>query len=231
MKKYNFLITVSFIFIILSCEKRHVIVKRAYYDNGNIAKDIIKLSADKNYVVNYNKNGCIESKGILREGKKIGWWLIYENSKVVNKCEYIVINNKEYLNQNITYDSKNKIINDKSDFFSFKIPDTIDIGQTKVNIFYNKLFDDNSDLFICVGYDINEDFDNLKTSKIDSFYSKDYRKGWFGLRFDTPGKKTIRGFIYERKMVVQNNLLGNKDSSSITIYDNKKYFEKAIYVK
>lgn len=230
MNKYNFIFLLVCLLAFLSCKNEAKNSKYIYYKNGNVAQKIIDIGNNKLNIINYYESGDIESRGFVVNGKKVGWWITYKNKKVINKYQFIVLKNKEYFNQTITYDNKGRIIDDKSDYFLFNIPDTLKIGKTKINIYYNPLYSNSSDVFVCIGYDINKDFSNLKKIRIDTFYTENPKNRWFGLRYESPGKKIVRGFIYERNIEIKHNL-ANKDSSAMIIDYHQKYFEKEIYVK
>lgn len=229
MNKKNLSILVLYFITFASC-KNEIKKQFTYYKSGNISNEIIKINQNKVYITHYDNLGNIESKGVILNEKENGWWTIYKNEKINKKIEFITFENKAYANQEITYDANGKIIDSLSDYFVFKIPDTIKKGKTKIKSYYNKYFTPKSDVFICIGYDINKDFSNLSKVRIDTFYVENPKKGWFGLRYETVGKKTIRGFIYEKNFEIIDNLK-NKDSSSLILNEHKKFFEKEVYVR
>ena len=230
MNKIKLTLIMSIILLISSCRDTEKL-KNIYYNNGKIAQEKKYLGNNDFYVKNYYKSGEINSEGRIKNNKTIGWWKMYENNKTKYRFNFIIISGKVYLNQKIKYDSNEKILENESNYFNLDIPDTLKVGKTKINVFYKPLFSKKSDVFICVGYKIDENFDNIKNVRIDTFYTPNSKNAWFGLKYESPGKKIVRGFIYERNVTIKDNLGINKDSAMAVINDRTSYFEKEIYVK
>lgn len=215
---------------IIGC-KKHDNKLYSYYKNGDIRIEIERIDSNKLYGTYYDKYGNIEAEGTVLNEKPKGWWKMYKNNKIKKGVEYVTFQNKVYSNQQITYDTNGKIIDSLSDYYIFKIPDTIKKGQTKIKAYYNRNFNNKSQVYICVGYNVNKDFSNLNNANIDTFYVENPKNGWFGLRYESPGKKIVRGFVYERYFEVVDNIRKVKDSSALILNEHKKFFEKEIYVK
>ncbi len=231
MNKINIVFLLSILSFFINCKNNEVKINIINYKNGKIAQERKKLNTTDFYIKNYFKSGEIQSEGEISGSKKVGWWTIYNQNKITDKLNFMVISGKEYLNQKIKYDSNGSIINSESNYFTFKIPDTLKVGKTKIDIIYNPTFSDKSEVFVCIGYAINKDFNNINNVRIDSFYIPNLKKGWFGLRYESSGKKTIRGFIYEKNIILKDNLGIEKDSAIAIINDRTSYFEKEVYVK
>jgi len=202
-----------------------------YRANGNKLRDIIVLNQNLNFLKNYYATGTIESEGAVLKEYKNGWWNTYtKDGKLRNKYEFKKIGGKEYVNQSITYNSNGRIIKEKSNYFKIYFPDTIGIGKTKIDLFY-KPFSDESDIFVCVGYNINDDFSNLVSADIDTFHFKaSDPKKWLGLRYLTKGKRTVRGFIYERHLEAKES---TKDKDELQLFKTELnlYSEKELIVE
>ena len=189
-----------------------------------------------------DKNKCIQTETINNltlthkgkvnnNGVKIGWWSVFDkNNNLVSKDQYLIINKERYHNQNIQYNPDGKINYGNSHFVKLSIPDTIPTGRSTWYFSYNPWIDKKSDIFICIGYGINTDYSNLKKIRIDTFFSKKINDRWFGVEFEKPGKKIIKGFIYERKLNVTREI-NAKHESSLDILSKDVYFEKEVYVK
>ena len=190
-----------------------------------------------------DKNNCIQTKTVDNttltykgkvnsNGVKIGWWSVFdENNILKGKNEYLIINKERYLNQIIQYTPDGKINNNTSHYFNLTIPDTIPLGRSAWDFSYNPWFNEKSQVSICIGYAINKDFNNIKKVEIDTFKMLNPKKGWFGLRYESSGKKIIRGFIYEKNIIIKDNSNIKKNTALETIKQTKSYFEKEVYVK
>ena len=209
-------------------------ITKYYNKNGTlISESTVKL---------LDKNNCIQTKTVdnltltykgkvNNNGVKIGWWSVFDkNNNLVSKDQYLIINKERYHNQNIQYNPDGKINYGNSHFVKLSIPDTIPTGRSTWYFSYNPWIDKKSDIFICIGYGINTDFSNLKKIRIDTFFSKKINDRWFGVEFEKPGKKIIKGFIYERKLNVIREI-NAKHESSLDILSKDVYFEKEVYVK
>lgn len=211
--------------------KKNKRLKKTIYKNGKKLSELKFHDDNKASVINFYPNREIESSGNVMHNRKIGWWSTFtEVGELKNRYEFITVNGKEYLNQYYTYNKDGKIINNKSNYLKYEIPDTLPLGKTKIKCSYYPKFTKGNEVFICLGYDVNDDFSNINDVRIDTFYFKgsDPHK-WLGLRFKASGKKIVRGFIYERLLETKHNI-DEKKNSSLSILETKVYFEKKIFV-
>ncbi|MDD7888277.1 hypothetical protein [Flavivirga sp. 57AJ16] len=208
-------------------------------------------SSDTVLQIGYDINGLKTNEGFLlkkNENDLIAvdkWKYFDKNGKLKSISEYKNIDGKGYLNQEWYFNNKGDTLFYPShyfdilrnrDTFSFNYPFRA-IATTKAPLFKNK----KSQISVIVakeGFNFNSDFSNEKEIEVDTFHNltKDIKnQKWFlkesypytvafGRKFETSGKKIVRGYIleyYEQE----------PDSNGISKEEHKKYFEIPIYIK
>lgn len=216
-----------------------------YFDDQ---KSVIKqkkwqLDDSTSYVMNFNKNGLLKSKGtVLYDTLKFGKWFYLKkksNEKIKEIREYKIINGKEYLNQDWVVNNENDTV--MGHFISHNpLKDEYFIGDTiEVEFYYPKpLMSKNSELYLIYAKEgnFNNTFsninsltldtvpnvyrlNNLKDNKLSKYKRSVYRK----YILKSKGKTHLRNIFLEKFDTIYNDTLS---TSFIDIY-----FEKEIYVK
>jgi hypothetical protein len=199
----------------------------------------------------FYSNGILKSEGKnYSENEPIGIWNYYDSTGTLERIvDYRLINGKTYLNQD-WYVSKlgDTIANRGSNFNIIFDKDTISIREpikAYVNLETPLFKNDNSSIFIVIPKDysinINEDFSNLEMVNLDTIYNlsleNEMRKAsaltgdltktaFFGRYFDSVGNQKFRGIIVE--YFYKDSIMG--DSTKLNYFENKKYFEKDVFV-
>lgn len=200
--------------------------KKYFYDHkGRIKASQIWSDSLNSIQTEYYENKKVKSKGSLYNGRKNGWWYFYAtNGSLKRKSEILTIDDEETLNQETIYNSSNEIDFEKSKTFTLDLKDTLKIGRSIGRIIYEPELSQTSQFCIYIGENILPDYSNLKTVKLDTFYSKNKKNIWFGLEFREKGNKEIRGvleeFTYE----------SNTSFTELVIKKRYTYFHKHIYV-
>lgn len=204
----------------------------SYYDTSemhgyfarkyNKSSDIIELKNGR--YLRYDLKGNVMIDGLSYNGQRIGWWKYY-NDGVLEEMKYFYQkgDDKNIYNQYVKFDSLGNIIESQSEYFEITLPDTLYVGKSAGTLKLKKRLKENSDTNICIGYDLKPDYSNILESKVDTFYSKD-NDGFFGVTFNTPGKHTIRGFVYEVNMELKDG------SKTLLLEEYERPFEKEFYV-
>lgn len=212
-------------------------IKRIKY---NYIEDTLQI---KDYAV----NGVLIREGsMLQNENKIGKWFLYrEDGTLSEVLEYIDLDGKEYLNQGWHFDKKEDTIPNKGNYLKFKFSkDTVHLYEPiKVLVkLQQPLLSYNSEVYICIpkgSFDeVNDNFSNLreiewdtlpsiKNEKIIENYNKYNLYVSFGLEFNKPGIKHIRGFLSENNEIS----LNKQKKDSINMKERKIYFDEIIYVK
>lgn len=208
-----------------------------FHKNGKI--QIVSYPLKNDYKLNkyFYKNGKLSREGKLKNFNKIGWWKFYNNDGSlkeeiefldINDMEHLKFRNREYINQYKKY-KLGKLLKKESSFFALNLNDTLTLGKSIGDIIYTSEFSDQSVIYVCIGYDLKPDFSNISQVKLDTFGIQK-EDTWFGVKYQSPGKKTLRGFIiedYYKKIKTKSN----DKSYDIIKIPHRKYFEKSIYVK
>ncbi len=257
MKK---IIQILILLIFLSCENKNEY--REYYPNGNLK---LKVSLNKHQVKNgvykeyfedgaikekgkylngnivdtvyrYYKNGKLQTKGLLIDNTKVGWWFNYnEKGNPISTKEYINLNGETYENQTIIHDSNGVVDKKLSSFFIVNIPDTISLGKSRRNIGFLSTYNSNitsyfnsksSSIQKFIWVVIKNKYPENKIKK-DTFSDGTFTPK-FGIYGSKSGKQKVEGIIIEE---VLDEKIFNKDSSTLIIREHKKYFEKEVFVK
>jgi hypothetical protein len=196
-----------------------------YYSNGKLKKETEYIAgAVSDTVYYYYENGIMKKKGLFREDQMVGWWLYYDSAgKLSKKIEYLMVENKPYINQEIFFDNEGNINYPVSSFFRLHINDTLSFGKNigKVDYFSNSKDFDLQFIYII----IENEYSNGLTKK-DTF-TDDINKLWFGVNAYKTGKLKIKGIIQEE---LAREKLINGDSSELVITKKNQYFEKDVYV-
>lgn len=217
-------------------EPKNLVNKAKYY----YAKDTLKI-------VEYFPDGSKQREGLtLSNGIRIGKWSLYRQDGTLSEVlQYISLAGEEYLNQGWHFDKKGDTITGKGNYLEFKLSkDTVDIYEP-VKILVNlkePLLSYKSDVFVGIPKgslnDIDEDFSNMKEIEWDTLpsvkdegildnYEKYNLYVSFGLEFNEPGPKHIRGFLSENKEIKPNEI--SKDSFDMK--ERKIYFDEIVYVR
>lgn len=245
MVNFKMIFFVIFFFFLFSCQENNKI-KKKYYDNGNLKevsffskkeidsihsyynssnqpiKSVFIIKDSGQYHKVYYKNGELFKKGFINNNhKKVGNWYYYRlDGKLSDVREYLILNNKEVLNQirfynrdgnsiNIGYDDFNiyqqkefrneEIEHKHSNYIAFTIPkDTIHKNEP----------------FIAIAHYLtpNEEYSSINNSEIEIY-------------IDGSEEKLNNDFSNERK--IELNKFDNlaKDSMNQKAFPNaEKYY-------
>ncbi|SFJ30668.1 hypothetical protein [Myroides guanonis] len=203
-----------------------------YYDTGEKYGDFARKYTKSNDTIElksgkyrrYDLKGNVMIDGLSYNGERIGWWKYY-NEGVLEEMKYFYQkgDSKNKYNQYMKFDSVGNIIESKSEYFEITLPDTLYVGKSAGTLKLKKRLKECSDTNICIGYDLKPDYSNILECKVDTFYSKD-NDGFFGVTFETSGKYTIRGFVYEVNMELKN------ENKTLLLEEDERPFEKEFYV-
>lgn len=196
-----------------------------FYENGQKKiKGYFRNSHLNDTLRTYYQNGNLNEVGYFLKDYKSGWWHKYnKNGKLKAKKEYIIVNDTvSLLNQNIYYNSDEKIDTSKSVFFNVNLPDTLKKG---VNIgsldYYSRTKASKSYLYVII--------ENEKNKSIvqDTFADRsNYTE--FAVVVKDLGKQTISGDIVEQLIFLEEM---KNDSTVMRIENRFKRFTKSVYVK
>lgn len=168
------LLICSLLFVILGCKK----------DKIRFVQDVIiddSLTAD----------------GYMKDSLKIGYWKYYDADKdLVAISEYLIIDNKTYLNQEVVFDKRGDTLFDKSNFFTCKT-EKLNRDSLYLEIKYEGIIDaiyNDSESYPMLVYhnDINDDFSNFNKLKLDTLIFKNNK-----LNMTIPKNKKLKGVIKE----------------------------------
>ena len=193
-------------------------------------------------IVFYN-NGLIKREGFIENDLPISKWKFYSKNEELELIrDFKLINRKPYINQEIYFNEKNDTIYEGNGFFELKYKkDTVKLNEefkAIVNLPISFYRNNKSKIFVCLAaietLDFNNDFSN--ENEIDKVYFYDnetdiINKKWIigvnydhssviGRKYNSPGKKIIKGIIYEYLKEPKDSLNSIK----------KKYFTIPIYV-
>ncbi len=103
-------------------------LKSIYYFDNNL---IDSLSA-------YHSNGELYKTGNIINGKKNGWWSVYDTeNNLIERNEYIIKDNALHKNQAIHYKTSKKVDSSRSSFYNVNLPEKITEGKNIGFIRYN----------------------------------------------------------------------------------------------
>jgi len=191
-------------------------------------KKFLKYKIKNKIILNeLNEQGITIAKGEVKDSLLTGWWEYYYNSsRIKKKIEYLKLEkDKQYINQTIFYNLKGEIEKDSSNYFDFDFPDTIPLNKLvigKISLKSNISIKDN---FYMVYFN---SFNN-KDITIDSTYGETIKPAKLWVKFNTIGRKKIKGYILEKN---QSIVINKRDTSLVDIIntEHKMYFEKDIHV-
>ncbi len=217
-------------------EPKNIVNKTKYYH----ANDTLRI-------IEYFPDGSKQREGLtFINGNRIGKWFLYRPGGTLSEVlQYINLGGEEYLNQGWHFDKKEDTIVGKGNYLEFRLSkDTVNIYEP-VKILVNlkePLLSYKSDVFVGIPKgslsDINEDFSNIKEVEWDTLPSikkegiLDNHEKYnlyvsFGLEFNEPGTKYIRGFLSENNEIKPNEI----SQDSFDMKERKIYFAKKVYVK
>ncbi|SEP69223.1 hypothetical protein SAMN05421824_0074 [Hyunsoonleella jejuensis] len=210
----------------------------------------LKIESDQ-IKKNFYSNGILKSEGLtFGNNQPIGIWHYYDSTGILTRtAEYIKINGQAYINQDWYFDKNgDKRKNKGSHFILTFEKDTIKLNEpvkAKIDLVAPLFKNKNSNILVVVPKDysinFNEDFSNLKEVNLDTTFNlnleqdmkntlgltTDFGKSAaFGRYFNSVGKKKFRGIIVE--YFYKDSI--TTDSVKVNRFENKKYFEKDIFV-
>jgi len=210
-----------------------------FYNNGEIVKSIIYYDDGKIHYhsetgkndtirkVSYHRNGKIEMIGNVVEGKRVGWWKKHNSEEnLIGEYEFLIVDNKEHLNQFKVYDKNGKIKEEESSFFTLTLSDTVKIGKNTGRLNYYSISNKDSERHLYVIIDNEYEGGIIKK---DTFYIEN-GKNRFGVYAYKSGSLNVKGTILDRELYVR-ELNKEKDSFGLEFKNHYKYFEKEVYVQ
>lgn len=152
-------------------------VKQYFENKENIVEAMIEqISDSSSHAQYYHPNQNLKETGTFySDSLKIGKWKIYdEDGNPIDIREYLLIDNKSYLNQRWVLNTAGDTIG--GNFYLLKKKDTIDFGSKNRFHFLLKqpLFSNDSQAFVLLpkeGQDLKEDFSNQYDIVWDTIYS------------------------------------------------------------
>lgn len=236
----------------ISCQKKDR--KVSYHSNGKVSTietyfKFKKLKERKTFdlkgeliseLINIDKNRFketlyFEGQKIYGYGKldslnrKIGWWKFFDNENHLSgRQEYMIINQKEYVNQGISYNLDGTIDVEHSRFFKLKFFKSKNKRCYIGYLYYLKKMGKKSEVMLCIGESLNRDFSNIDKVKLDTLLFKEVNIKKFPILFKSSGKKCIRGFVIERILQKPKNIL---KTGKINFIETFSYFQDSIYVR
>jgi len=172
-----------------------------YYPNNGIAKIIHYLEKDTTFEKDFSEKSKLLSVGKNVKNRMIGKWKFYKvNGKLDKIVEYINLCGRQYTNQGWYFDEKGDTLKKYGNYFDFKWSSKI-IKKNQVvslQMTYKPIIYLNSEVELCLDTEkkVSKDFCNIHKVKLAKFYkSSDVLETYF--KFETSGKKNIRGYIRE----------------------------------
>ncbi|MET0946671.1 MAG: hypothetical protein ABWY22_14785, partial [Flavobacterium sp.] len=198
-----------------------------YYPNKNIAKILYYLKKDTVFEKDFSEDSRLLSEGKNLKEKMLGKWKFYkENGNLDKIIEYIDLCGEQYMNQGWYFKDNGDTLYKNSNFVSIKISE----GNFKINqkhefkFIYKRLLGSTSEFWLSISPDVDNKFCNINKINMSNQYSK-ANQIIAKIGFETPGKKTLRGFISEFKDSI---ISGEKVSK---IAERRVYFEIPVMVK
>lgn len=175
------------------------------------------------YIKQFIKNQ-LSSEGLIIDSIKSGDWKYYKNGKLDQIFEYTKIKGKQYSNQGWVFGNNGKIIKNKGNYYNFKIEGKlVKDKKSKIVIDYKPLISLNSSLIFLLGKNINSDFSNINSVKLDTVYGSNNRIE-FNFTSEDTGKINFRGIIKEYVN------LNPKLNDSIDYKERVVYLNRELYV-
>lgn len=205
------------------------------------------------YRKDFNKSGKLISEGpvhktpnagYLSEKPKIGKWKYYDHKEAYLKevREFFYIDKNVYLNQNWILNKNKDTIG--GHYYKFRVKDTLDLENQVIHFRLERPYFEDSTLFVCLprknsDKGFNADFSNDESVQIDTienlsmWYEKLNQNKFqeniydvvIDLSYDNPGRKLLRGFLLEKKLLTEIDTL---DYDFVT---RKIYFQKEIFIR
>ncbi len=225
-----------------------------YYFEGrdNLIKEIWSYNDSTVQVLKYDTKGLITKKGeVLKEDTnfKIGKWAYIDyRTEMDSVVEYLDVNNKSYANQSWLRTLKGDTVYGRGNYIEIHKKDTISVEEVlRVQfILIEPSLGIDSEIFIIIpkkDEELNDDYSNLFEIQRDTVYNMKNdgiaRQGIpkempikhiaeFGIQFDKPGKRRIKGALIEYLDIKSENA-----NSSNSVNEMKKviFFDKFIFVK
>jgi len=221
-----------------------------YYFHSNSKERLNQVrywSDSTSFIKIYNKNGVKLREGnVINEDVnfRIGKWKFFKRDYIDSIVEYKTINNKSYVNQFWLIHKNIDTLVGKGNYYDIYLKDTISLGEiAKVHVFLiQSLFNYNSDIEIILPKDdllLNDDYSNLfeietvtfPSLKNDGIPHPDIpnelkplnHDAEFGLKYDSSGKKRIRGVIIEY-------INDAKYSDSLRKKERRLFFDKTFFI-
>ena len=195
-----------------------------YFKNGKLSEKATYRN-DTIYYYEYYQNGNLSVKSQFlgpKNIKNIGWFIRYSDSgSVKDSTEYLLIDGKEYLNQKIVYD-KGEILRDSSIFYRMKLSKVKNSRFYKLQISYNS-FNNDSDVFMILGKEFNQDFSNIGSIKLDTLYLE--MNSLESNKIDSPNKN-FKGFFWEVSTKITDTI--NDEQVKMRIDKKKVYFNEQL---
>lgn len=227
-------------------ENGHKVDSSVYYTTNERVHMIKYWNDSTNLVLYLDDNMDTLKYGNTKNGKlnfRIGKW-VFKNSHMTNDSivEYIDYKNQSYANQVWVIDKNQDTLQDKGNYYDFYMKDSTNVNTPhRLHFFlYQPYFNYDSDVEVVLpknDSDLNSNFDNLFQIERDTFLSlkndgisrpelseedETNHHIQFGLKFDTPGKKRVRGALIE--------YIGLKDNDLYSRQERIIFFEKYLYV-
>ena len=215
-----------------------------YYDSGNISDSIIGYfengniefiqfrtnEIDSMYTFD-KKDKFINSKSKVVNNQINGWrYYFNEKGEIISKIEFIdLLEDEPYINQGIYFDG-NKIIDSLSAYYMVNLKDTLKVNKSyPIKFEYKPTISKDSEVYICYGSGINENYSNINNIKLDTLVLENL-KLTTTIKLSKIGKHNLRGFFYEKHIEY---LHSDKNDSLVNIStkSNKMYLNIEVFVK
>ncbi|WP_353102281.1 hypothetical protein [Myroides odoratus] len=194
--------------------------------DGGIALKIVPLELYYVYFELYTSKGEKQVSGYIKNNLKINRWRYYKDKKLDYTNYYILNETSSYLSEIVYYNADGAINEEKSNYLDWRLPDTLMIGKTIGDVKYKNSWKDNIQNYVCIGYNINEDFTNLLKVKIDTFpyptQNHDFI-GFVALKFNQLGRQRVKGFVYETRF-------NETEKNDVRLEISHRYFEKEFFI-
>jgi len=213
---------------------------------NNKLKKIDFYFDNETYFIEVYDSGKIKVEGLLKNGLRVGKWKKYAINGITYISELRIINGKSFVNQGWAINKDKDTIGGYSYDILYK--DTIKLNETlKVLVYLQNSWYKNkkTKIMACISasdtIDFNEDFSNsdefnkacsydIETNKVNEKFINvgNYNRASFIHKdFKSPGKKLVRGIIYEYLVKEKDSLGLDKALENA----HKMYFEIPVFVK
>ena len=220
--------------------------------NENKIKRIQYWGDSLNYQINYGINGRKVDEGNIlptKKGVTVGLWKFYNKKGFLDSIrEYYNISGKPYINQVWHLNKLGDTLNNRGNFFKILYKDTINLDEVaKFRFILEKPFfgfKSESEVVIPIyNEDLKSDFSNLNKIERDTFYSLkndniphpeipkyviQNQVIEFGLDYDEPGEKRLRGILIEYTQRYKGDIV---HEDSLERIERRLYFDKTFFIK